>query len=619
MKCRSRNRSRRSAILTIVCFVVFHNSLTLAAQTPTKVNAGKALDEYLTSLERFGFSCQVLVARHGRVLLNKGYGLADVDNQKPVSTHTLYNIASLSKQFTAAAILDLQRRDKLRVSDSISTFLTDVPEDKRVITIQQLLTHTAGVDDDYAGYSRHPYLTKEDFLRSALARPLASKPGETFTYSNDGYTFLAAIIESASGETYESYLRNHLFVPAGLKDTSFVGELGNSAHRLARSYDGLREGGDQARNWSGGLGASDIVSNTSDLFRWYRAIHSTRILNATERSEFFRPHTEKTGIPLAYGYGWWLETTPRGTHAIWHSGHGNGYSSMFRMLVDEDVVIIFLSGFSVADYPLRESLFPTLKSGPLERIVFGMKYVSPPQGMPLSATERRALPGLYRLPDGSHLRVGIWAAGISLTPETQIGFNATLPYPTSGCSEIYDELGIAIPLPSERVAQLSMLTESVRSVLSGLTEHDLRALKKAADEDSQFSGGPPFDIFMDAWTNLERKYGTVESVSVLGTYPLVLTKTVMRSVTFSDVHFHSRTIHFEWRWQDGKLVAPVPDVVQPPLTSFVPTSTTTFSNFSFFMHGVSTIEVLSRSNNIVTRLQLGSGEYSVVATREGTE
>src|SRR5580700_3205099 len=84
---------------------------------------------------------------------------------------------------------------------------------------------------------------------------------------------------------------------------------------------------------------------------------------------------------------------------------------------------------------------------------------------------------------------------------------------------------------------------------------------------------------MDAWTNLERKYGTVESVCVLGTYPLVLTKTVMRSVTFSDVHFHSRTIHFEWRWQDGKLVVPIPDVVQPPLTSFVPTSTATFSNF----------------------------------------
>ena len=110
---------------------------------------------------------------------------------------------------------------------------------------------------------------------------------------------------------------------------------------------------------------------------------------------------------------------------------------------------------------------------------------------------------------------------------------------------------------------------------------------------------------MDAWTNLERKYGTVESVCVLGTYPLVLTKTVMRSVTFSDVHFHSRTIHFEWRWQDGKLVAPVPDVVQPPLTSFVLTSTATFSNLSFFMHGVSIIEVLSRSNNLVTRLQLG--------------
>jgi hypothetical protein len=162
---------------------------------------------------------------------------------------------------------------------------------------------------------------------------------------------------------------------------------------------------------------------------------------------------------------------------------------MFRMLVDEDVVIIFLSGFSVADYPLRESLFPTLKSVPLERIVFGMKYVSPPEGTPLSGAERLALRGNYRLPDGSHVRVGIWASGISITPETQSGFNAMLPYPTRDCSEIYDELGIVIPLPSERVAQLSILTESVLSLLSGLTKDDLSALKKAADEDSQFSGG----------------------------------------------------------------------------------------------------------------------------------
>jgi CubicO group peptidase (beta-lactamase class C family) len=292
-KCRSRNRFSWSAFLTIICFVVFHHPLTLAAQTATKLNVGKALDQYLTSLERFGFSCQVLVARNGRVLLNKGYGLADVDNREPVSTRTLYNIASLSKQFTAVAILDLERRDKLRVSDSISKFLADVPEDKRAITIRQLLTHTAGVDDDYAGYSRHPYLTKEEFLHSALARPLASKPGDTFTYSNDGYTFLAAIIESASGETYESYLQNHLFVPAGMKDTGFVGELGNGANRLARTYDGLHES-DQARNWSGGLGASGIVSNTSDLFRWYRAIRGTRILNAMSApSSFVRTQTKR--------------------------------------------------------------------------------------------------------------------------------------------------------------------------------------------------------------------------------------------------------------------------------------------------------------------------------------
>lgn len=616
MKERVSNYRSRPTLPAVVCLFAFLSLHTVVAQTPTNGDVGKNLDRYLTSLERFGFSCQVLVARHGQVLLNKGYGLAAIDQHEPVSTRTLYNIASLSKQFTAAAILDLESRGKLNVSDSIAKFLSNLPYDKKEITIQQLLTHTAGIDDDYDRYSRQPYLSKEDFLRSALARPLGSKPGEEFTYSNDGYAFLAAIIESASGETYESYLRKHLFVPAGMKDTGFVGELGGSENRLARTYDGLHESG-LARNWSGGLGGSDIVSNTSDLFRWYRAIHSTRILNVKERAEFLRPHTDKTGISLAYGYGWWLETTPRGTHAIWHSGHGNGYSSVFRMLVDEDAVIIFLSSFSIADYPFRESLFPTLKTGPIERIIFGMKYLPPPRGRPLSAAERRELPGIYRLPDGSHLRVGIWAAGISVTPDSQAGFSAMLPHQIEDCSELYDQLGIVIPMPTERVTQLSQLTESVRSFLSALAnKHDLESLKKAADENSQFSAGPPFDLFMNTWTTLERQYGAVESVSIQGTYPLLLTKTVMRSVTFSEVRFHSRTIRFEWRWQDGKLVAPVSDVVQPPITPFVPTSTTTFANFDFFMGGSSTIEALSNAAGHVTGLRVGSGKYGVVAKRD---
>jgi CubicO group peptidase (beta-lactamase class C family) len=266
MRDRVGNYHSRPASFAVAFLFAFLSLHALAAQTPTTGNVGKNLDQYLNSLERFGFSCQVLVARHGKVLLNKGYGVADIDRRRPVTTSTLYNIASLSKQFTAAVILHLESRGRLKVSDSIAKFVSDVPDEKKGITIEQLLTHTAGIDDDYDRYSRQPYLGREDFLRSAMARPPGSKPGEEFTYSNDGYAFLAAIIESASGETYESYLRKHLFVPAGMRNTGFVGELGRSENRLARTYDGLSESG-LARNWSGGLGGSNIVSNISDLFR----------------------------------------------------------------------------------------------------------------------------------------------------------------------------------------------------------------------------------------------------------------------------------------------------------------------------------------------------------------
>lgn len=227
---------------------------------------GKGLDDYLRRLSGFGFSGCVLVSRNGTVLLRKGYGLAEDGTNVPLRPETLFDIGSLSKNFTAAAILRLESDGKLRVGDPISRFLPDLPEDKRAISIHQLLTHTSGVTGPDAGYRA---ISKAQAIQEILARPLGTRPGTAWAYSNAGYVLLAAIIESASGETYEDYLQGHIFQRAGLKSTGFWGRRlpGAIPRSIAKGKDELGVVTDLERlseaTWND-MGSGQIVSTGTD-------------------------------------------------------------------------------------------------------------------------------------------------------------------------------------------------------------------------------------------------------------------------------------------------------------------------------------------------------------------
>ena len=220
------------------------------------------------------------------MLLRKGYGMADRENGVAYDAETVFDVGSITKQFTAAAILKLEMQGKLHVEDAIGKYLASVPEDKRGITLHHLLTHTAGLESDFAG--DYDPVSRDEYVKRILASKLRSKPGEVYFYANSGYSLLGAIVEIASGMPYEKYLRENLFLPAGMKDTGY--KLPNwPPTRVAVGYhDGKRWGRLTEKPWAGdgpywALRANGGIHSTlDDLLRWHAALTGTRPLRRGE-------------------------------------------------------------------------------------------------------------------------------------------------------------------------------------------------------------------------------------------------------------------------------------------------------------------------------------------------
>jgi CubicO group peptidase (beta-lactamase class C family) len=276
-----------------------------------------------------GFGGTVLAARDGDITYCEGFGLADRDSGTAATCDTVYDVMSITKQFTAAAVLKLEMMGKLRVSDPIGRHLGPVPADKRGITLHHLLTHTSGLveglGDDY------DVIPREDMLAGALASRLVSSPGEEFHYSNLGYSVLAAVVEKASGLGYEQFLAQRLFLPAGMRDTGYVIPRW-SPERVAVEYDetGTSQGRPYDHPWAEDgphwnlRGNGGMLSTARDMFRWHRALTDDTVLSASARQELFTPRVRIPGMDVWYAYGWAILDTAPGRTA-WHNG-GNDWS-----------------------------------------------------------------------------------------------------------------------------------------------------------------------------------------------------------------------------------------------------------------------------------------------------
>lgn len=329
-------------------------------QAPIDRDLRAQLDQYLSRVtSELNFSGSVLVAKGERIVLHNGYGWADLKKTVPVNSETRFFIASITKQFTAAAILKLEEQHRLNVKSSITEFF-DVPQDKRGITIHHLLTHTSGLAQNYAADG---IVDRDEAVKAILKPPLQSLPGEKFGYSNDGYNLLAVIVEKASGQSYESFLGRTLLQPARMSQTGFWGDsLANRRTPIAQMLRDIPVG-NQVANW-GFRGAVGMSSTTGDLYKWQQALLSDRVLKKSSRKRLFTPYAPTSrGM---YTYGWFVSKTKQGLDLIWTAGSEQfGHNAIIKRYADGTVVIVASNSGDISGVPAR-----TLISDELEHILF---------------------------------------------------------------------------------------------------------------------------------------------------------------------------------------------------------------------------------------------------------
>ncbi len=289
----------------------------------------------------------VLVARDGKVLLSRGFGMADLSHEVPITTTTKFRIGSVTKQFAAVAILKLQEEGKLSVSDKLSKFFPDFPRAEEV-TIHHLLTHTSGIKSftskpDFMATVTAP-ATSEQMIDSFKNDKFDFDPGTKMSYNNSGYFLLGAIIEKASGKSFNDYLRDTFFEPLGMRDTGVHTSTAVLKHE-ATGYDYGAAKPTKAINWdmsrAGAAGA--LYSTVEDLMRWNEGIFGGKVLSQKSLKAAFTPIKLDSGEDpmMPYGYGW-IMGDYRGLKTISHGGGLQGWLSFLTRYVDQNMTIVVL-------------------------------------------------------------------------------------------------------------------------------------------------------------------------------------------------------------------------------------------------------------------------------------
>jgi len=299
------------------------------------------------------FDGALLVAQDGQVILKQGYGMTDRTQNIPITPQTRFPLASIQKQFTAMAILLLQEQGKLSVQDSLCDFVPDCPKDFEPVTLHHLLTHSSGVPAKTLWYKPGNEMLPEN-------SSLYFQPGEKFMYSNVGFNLLDRVIETASGQSYESFLQENIFDPLQMTNTG-----------VAFQDDGLAKGykdaqSDFAVTFPYGIIADVLIYSTvEDMYRWDQALYGEdellpqSALSAMFESQVTVPDGEYYGFDgstgWSYGYGWFI--APKELGYVIHGGQLQGFRTEIRRYTDDKATIIQLCNQeAVALYPTAEEI-----------------------------------------------------------------------------------------------------------------------------------------------------------------------------------------------------------------------------------------------------------------------
>lgn len=350
------------------------------------------LSAYMRDPEVFpqGFCGSVLVAKDGRVLLHESQGLADATRNTPMPKDALWDWCSVTKQFTAAAVLKLQMQGKLGLDDPITKHFPEAGEDKAAVTIRHLLTHTSGLKND-RGYGRAGLFDRDACMAYLLSRPLETKPGEVFRYNNSGYFLLAGLVERASKQRFEDYLRQQVLQPAQLMRAGCIGDPHLDLSRVP-----FGERGRSRRHFAYGSrlswgyrGAGGVVASVGDMLAWHQALRSRKVLDAPSIQQMFKPG--KSG----YGLGWFVGKSRRGARLAWHSGNTGSLVTFFLRYLDDDVVVAIAYSSKPKVHPQRTA---TRLAAMVEGLDVGELPAREPAGEPAGENQANPVETLLGLP-----------------------------------------------------------------------------------------------------------------------------------------------------------------------------------------------------------------------------
>ena len=341
-----RDAVTRVAALYCICALVASSATAQTAlSSPAEIRA--KVDAYLNAAAAvYGFSGSILVAQNGQPIVNKGVGMANVELNVPNAPQTVFRLGSVTKQFTAMAIMMLQERGTLRVSDAACQYLPNCPAAWKPLSIRHLLTHTAGIPN----YTNFPEFGRTAVLPTTAAamldtiddKPLEFTPGDKFAYSNSGYYLLGMIIERASGKSYADFLQEAIFAPLGMKQTGYD----STSRIIANRASGYTRQAGETRNaaymdMSIPYAAGALYSTTEDLLRWDQALYANTLVSQKSLDEIFTP--DKGG----YGYGWSIGQRFN-RRAIAHGGGIYGFATHIGRFPADRVTVIVLSNVETA-------------------------------------------------------------------------------------------------------------------------------------------------------------------------------------------------------------------------------------------------------------------------------
>ncbi|MEP6496014.1 MAG: serine hydrolase domain-containing protein [bacterium] len=309
---------------------------------------GRKADSLLSKAAAVGFSAVILIAKGDTILLRHGYGWADRGKKTPFRPNTIFDIGSITKQFTAAGILALEAQGKLSLQDPLSRYFPNAPADKASITLHQVMTHSAGFDDDFG--PDYVVMTRDSLMGLVMASPLKFEPGKGWLYSNAGYSVMATILEKVSGVPYEPFLHDRLFGRAAMATTGY-----NIPHwdltRFSRGYGSNNDdrGAPLEKLWAADgpywnlKGNGGILSTVDDMYRWHLALRNRSVLpeSAMEKLERGYVFEDPKDTTTKYGYGWEHERTADGRRVMQHNGSSDHSYAIFRRYLDQDIVYIF--------------------------------------------------------------------------------------------------------------------------------------------------------------------------------------------------------------------------------------------------------------------------------------